>query len=89
MRSRLVTAWSMLPRLALKETCVPSGRASSRMSSDPCVWIVGPALARAVAEAPARAGGLMPMAIPSSARPGRSRFACPGAGALDSGARLG
>ena len=40
-----MTAWSMLARLALKETFVPSGRTSSRMSSDPRVWIVEPVLA--------------------------------------------
>ena len=81
MRSRLVTAWSMLARLALNETNVPSGRASLKVRSDPLVWIVGPVLAGAVAGDPLPAGrgtAAEPApraAIPSSARPGRSRFA--------------
>ena len=52
-----MTAWSMLARLALKESRVPSGRTSSRISSDPCVWIVDPDLARAVARGPSPADG--------------------------------
>ena len=35
-----MTAWSMLARLALKTTRVRSRRTSSRVRSDPCVWIV-------------------------------------------------
>ncbi|HEY6458589.1 MAG TPA: hypothetical protein VIY73_00520 [Polyangiaceae bacterium] len=48
-RSRLVTAWSMLARLALNEIRVPSARNSSRVSSDPWVWIVEPPLPVVVA----------------------------------------
>ncbi len=52
------------------------------MSSDPCVWIVEPVLAGAAAAALVGASGpsgaVIRMAIPSSARPGRSRFAVAG-----------
>src|SRR6478752_5782888 len=75
MSRRLLTAWLMLVRLVLKETLVPSGRTSSRMSSDPRARII---LDFAdVLGGVALGGGVIRMAIPSSVRPGRSRFACP------------
>ena len=76
MSRRLLTAWLMLVRLVLKETLVPSGRASSRMSNDPRARIIGD-FAAVIGGVAVGGGGVIRMAIPSSARPGRSRFACP------------
>ena len=76
MSRRLLTAWLMLVRLVLKAILVPSGSTSSRMSSDPRARMIGD-LADVLGCVAGGGGGLMRMAIPSSARPGRSRFACP------------
>ena len=65
-----MTAWSMLARLALKTTRVRSRRTSSRVRSDPCVWIV-----ELVFVGPVPGGAAKRVAIPSSASPGMSRFA--------------
>src|SRR5206468_2529883 len=68
MSRRLLTAWLMLVRLALKETLVPSGRTSSRMTNDPCAWIIGD-FADVLGGVAVGGGGAIRMAIPSSARP--------------------
>src|SRR5438477_13004805 len=76
MSRRLLTAWLMLVRLVLKETLVPSGRTSSRMSNGPRARIIGD-FADVLGGVAVGGGGVIRMAIPSSARPGRPRFACP------------